>query len=99
MVYKERIKKVKGKKDAEVLLFALSTCGWCRRAKDLLNSLGIEYSYVDVDLLDDEDIKEVEDILNRFNSNGFPTIIIDNKDVVHGFDEDKIKKAVKKNKK
>ena len=40
--------------------------------------------------------KEVEDTLNKFNSDGFPTIIIDNINVIHGFDETKIRKAIKK---
>jgi len=95
MAYKEKIKKVEGKKNSEIFVFALSTCGWCKRTKDLLNSLGIEYSYIDVDLLDEEDKDEVQDILDKFNSNGFPAIIINNTKVIQGFDEDEIKKAVK----
>ena len=96
MSYKEKLKKVKGKKEVEIMLFALSTCGWCKRTKDLLNSLGVEYNYVDVDLLDEKDKGEVENILNKFNSNGFPTTIINNITAIHGFDEDKIRKAIKK---
>lgn len=97
MTYKEKLKKIKGEKGVEIILFALSTCGWCRKTKNLLNNLGVEYSYVDVDLLEDEEErKEVENTLNKFNSNGFPTIIIDNMKVIHGFDEDRIKKEIKK---
>lgn len=98
MVYKEKIKKIEGEKNVEIFVFTLSTCGWCRRAKDLLDNLGVEYSYIDVDLLDEEDMKEVEDILEKFNSDGFPTIIIDNTNVLQGFDEDKLKRALQNGK-
>ena len=37
------------------MLYALSTCVWCRRTKQLLDQLGVEYDYVDVDLLEGGD--------------------------------------------
>ncbi|MCX7039766.1 MAG: glutaredoxin family protein, partial [Spirochaetes bacterium] len=32
-------------------MYTLSTCMWCRMAKNLLRDLGVGYEYVDVDLL------------------------------------------------
>jgi glutaredoxin-like protein NrdH len=61
MPYQNQIKKVPGLKVKEVMLFALSTCIWCKKTKQLLKDLGLEYSYVDVDLLvgrDQEDAYE-----------------------------------------
>jgi glutaredoxin-like protein NrdH len=95
MAYKEQVKTVEGRKNVEIFVFALSTCGWCRKTKDLLNNLGVSYSYVDVDLLNEEDRDEAEKVLDKFNSSGFPTIIINDKIVISGFDEEKIKKVVK----
>lgn len=85
---------VSGEKKGNVMLYALSTCGWCRKTKRLLNSLGIEYDYIDVDLLkgaeQDEVMKEVE----KWNPKcSFPTVVINGKCIV-GFEEKKIKKAV-----
>jgi glutaredoxin-like protein NrdH len=85
---------VKGKKKAQVMLYALSTCGWCRKTKALLNDLGVEYSFVDVDLLkgaeQDKVMKEVE----KWNpSSSFPTVVVNGECIV-GFDEKRIKKAV-----
>jgi glutaredoxin len=34
----------------KVLVYALSTCGWCKQAKNFLKTNGIEYEYIDVDL-------------------------------------------------
>ncbi|MFQ5905703.1 MAG: glutaredoxin family protein [bacterium] len=45
------VEHVEGKKKGDVLLYALSTCGWCRKTKRLLEKLRVEYDYVYVDLL------------------------------------------------
>lgn len=61
-----------------VLLYALSTCIWCKRAKRFLSNHQIEYEYIDVDLISQEDRQHVErDIMDRGGQLIFPTIIID----------------------
>jgi len=83
-------KKISGKKKGDIFMFALSTCGWCMKTKKLLNSLGIEYSYVDVDLLDDPNDSILEEFA-RWNPNeSFPTIVIDNKKCIIGYKEEEI---------
>ena len=85
-----------GKKGKDLLLFTLSTCGWCMKTKALLNELGVEYDYVDVDLLEEKEHDEVgrkfEELKTDFS---FPKIIINGK-VISGFNEAEIRKAVKK---
>ena len=49
------LKHVPGKKVGDIKIYALSTCPWCKKTKDLLDSLGIEYSFEDVDLLTGEE--------------------------------------------
>ena len=94
MAFEEYAKKVQGKKRADILLFALSTCGWCRKTKNLLDELGVEYRYIDVDLLEGQDKKEVVAEVTRWNpSSSYPTMVINNKSIV-GFQEEKIKQAV-----
>ncbi|MDD5660242.1 MAG: glutaredoxin domain-containing protein [Actinomycetota bacterium] len=44
------INHVDGKQNKKVMLYALSTCIWCRKTKMLLDELGIAYDYMDVDL-------------------------------------------------
>jgi len=86
---------VDGKEKEKVLLFALSTCIWCRKTKNLLNQLGVAYDYIDVDMLDSQEQDEVVEILNKFNpSGGFPTMIINDSDCVRGFDEKKIREVL-----
>jgi glutaredoxin len=88
-------KKVPGKRKGDILLFALSTCGWCRKTKNLLDNLGVGYSYIDVDLLDGEAKKEVVAELDRWDSgHSFPCVVIDDDKCIVGFQEDKIRQAV-----
>jgi glutaredoxin-like protein NrdH len=96
MSYKDKIKKVKGKKGPNVMLFALSTCGWCAKVKELLDNLGFEYSYVYVDLLEKKDEEEVRTELKKYNRDfAFPTTIINKKKLIAGFEEVDIRKALK----
>jgi glutaredoxin-like protein NrdH len=96
MAYRDHVKLVKGKKKAEIFLFALSTCGWCAKVKALLNSQGVEYSYVDVDLLDEDSQEEIqEEFEERKTEFLFPKMIIDHKKIIEGFDEEKILEVLK----
>lgn len=90
-----RMTHVKGNKMGKVVLYALSTCGWCRKTKRLLDKMGIEYSYVDVDLLEDKEEDEVMKEIERWNPKcSFPTVVVNNGKCIVGFNEEKIKKAV-----
>jgi glutaredoxin len=89
-----KMKHVEGKKKGNISLYALSTCGWCSKTKKLLDDLGVDYSFVDVDLLDGEGRKEAMKEVERWNPRAsFPTLVISDKCIV-GFDEGKIRKAL-----
>ncbi|RLF65802.1 MAG: glutaredoxin family protein, partial [Thermoplasmata archaeon] len=80
-----------GEPKGDVKLFALSTCVWCRRTKRLLDSLGIGYRYIFMDLLDRETRDEVEREVRRYNPRcSFPTLVIDDKRTIVGFQEEEI---------
>lgn len=86
------INHVAGKKQGSVILYALSTCVWCRKTKRLLNELGIEYDYLDVDLLDREDQDTINAKVLRWNPSGsYPTLVIDDRRSIVGYDPEKIR--------
>ena len=90
--YQTQIKKVAGKKIGDILIYALSTCIWCRKAKQLFKDLGVEYSYVDVDLLQGKDQEEaVAEIMKWSGTQSFPTIVLDNNKMILGFKEQEIR--------
>jgi glutaredoxin-like protein NrdH len=89
------ITHVAGKKKAKVMLYALSTCGWCQKTKALLKELGVEYDYTDVDLLQGEEQKEAIRKIRKFNPEcNFPTLVINDKKCIVGFKEDDIREAL-----
>jgi glutaredoxin-like protein NrdH len=91
------VEHVPGKNVGHAMLYALSTCPWCQKTKRLLNELGVEYYYVDVDYLDgDEKAKVIEDVKKWNPACSFPTLVLDDKKCIVGFKEDEIRKALKK---
>ena len=86
------IEHVSGKKKGKVMLYALSTCGWCKRTKELLREIGVEFDYTYVDLLEGKEQDEAMNIVERFNPSGsFPTLVINDKKCIVGFKEQEIR--------
>jgi len=86
---------VAGKKKGDVMLYALSTCVWCKKTKQLLSDLGVDYNYVFVDLADKKDLEDIEKELGKWNpGGGFPTLVLDNKECIVGYKPDDIKKKL-----
>ncbi len=86
------IKHVAGKKKGHIMLYALSTCVWCKRTKRLLNELGVDYDYVDVDLVSADEKDSVKKTVRKWNSRGsYPTIVVDGEHSIIGYDPEKIK--------
>lgn len=90
------VQKVPGKnKKKKILIYALSTCAWCKMTKQFFKDNDIEFEYVDVDQCSDDDKDKIkEDILNRGGNLSYPTIIIDDKTLITGFRKDKIKEVL-----
>lgn len=88
--------RVNGKnKTHKVLVYAISTCAWCKMTKEFLKENDIEYEYVDVDLANDEDHEKIRNEITRLGASPtYPTLIVDGKTVVTGFRKDKIKEAL-----
>lgn len=77
-----------------VTLYALSTCGWCRKTKELLDANQIQYEYINVDQCQGDERTEASGKVRELNPRGsFPTMRIDG-EVVAGFDEDRIRELL-----
>ena len=86
------ITKVDGdKKQHKVFLYTLSTCGWCKKTKELLREKGVAYEYLDIDVLQAEERKAaIADLQKRNAPLGFPIIIIDDNQLISGYQPEKI---------
>jgi len=90
-----KIETVEGSDNGRVMLYAISTCIWCRRTKEFLNQLGVRYDYVFVDLLTGDERKQIEKEVEKWNPRvSFPTVVIKDSKCVVGFKEDEIKEAL-----
>ena len=86
---------VEGKDLGDVRLFTTSTCAWCEKVKELLSENGVEYHYIDLDLLDDEEREGRVEFLDSIYPNwGFPCLLYKKKYLILGYREDYIRKTL-----
>jgi glutaredoxin-like protein NrdH len=79
---------VQGTDKGKIIIYALSTCMWCSMTKDLLQDLGVAYSFVDVDLLEAEEKDIAKQEMRKWSPKAsYPTIVINDRECIQGFDE------------
>lgn len=79
----------------KVVLYALSTCAWCRKARNLLDDNDVEYDLVYVDLLEKDEKEQVLVEVRKWNPRAsFPTLVVDDSDSVAGFKEARIRELL-----
>jgi glutaredoxin len=88
--------KVSGKNSKHrIVLYALSTCAWCKMTKQFLKDSGIEYEYIDVDLCEEDEKERIRQHIRSKGGNlAYPTIIIDDDILITGFRKDLLKEAL-----
>lgn len=85
---------ITGNNKGKVVMYGLSTCVWCKKTRQLLTDLWLDFDYVYVDLLDGNEEESAIKEVKRFNpSVSFPTVIINDEKAILGFDEQAIRKA------
>ena len=90
-----KVEHVNGENKGKIILYALSTCVWCKKTKELLNDLGVEYQYIYVDLLIGDEKENTKKEIMKWNPRcSFPTLVINDKDCIIGFKEEKIKETL-----
>ena len=89
-----QIEHVDGQDHGKVMLYALSTCGWCAKTKQLLTELGVAFDYLYVDLVGHDEQKAVIEEVEKYNpSLSFPTVVIGDRTIV-GFREDELRRVL-----
>lgn len=88
-------KHVDGKNKGKVILYALSTCEWCKKTRLLLEDLKVEFSYIYVDLLEGDERSKLIEEVKRFNPKlSFPTVVLNDENAIVGFNEEGIREAL-----
>jgi glutaredoxin-like protein NrdH len=79
----------------KVMLYALSTCIWCRRTRQFLDSNGVVYDYIYVDLLEGQEKQDIMAVVRSWNPReSFPTLIVDDATVIVGLDEARMREVL-----
>jgi glutaredoxin-like protein NrdH len=88
--------KIQGKQNKhKVVVYALSTCVWCKMTKQYLKDNSVEYEYIDVDLCQEEDKQKIrQHIQSKGGPLSYPTTIVDDNVVITGFRKDLLKEAL-----
>jgi len=73
-----------------VKIYSSPFCTFCIMAKNFLKKHGIEYEDINVQ----EDEQEARKIMELTGQTTIPVIIIDGKEIMIGFDEEKLRKAL-----
>lgn len=81
---------VDGPVDAgDITIYALSTCGFCRRAIAFLKDSGVRFSYIHVDDLPPDEKQRVKDMIR--NNYGkplqYPFLVRNGTETITGFDQ------------
>jgi glutaredoxin len=78
----------------KIMVYALSTCPYCKRTKRFLDEHKVPYNHKDVDMLpDDEQDKVLEEVEKLTGKRSFPVVIIGT-EIIVGHDETRLKKAL-----
>ncbi len=78
----------------QVKLYAISTCGWCRRTKRFLEQNKVPAEVTDVDQLEGEEKEKARAAVAEVNPRrSYPTLIIGDQ-VVVGYDEDRMRELL-----
>ncbi len=79
----------------KVTLYALSTCVWCKKTRQLLDESGIAYDCIYTDKLDRAERATVMAEVREWNpSESFPTVVVDDKTVVVGYRPERIREVL-----
>jgi glutaredoxin len=84
----------------KVIGYTLSYCPWCKKTKKFFQERGIEFEFVDYDLLDEKEQSRIEEEMLKHTKGGisFPYVVIDGT-VVIGWNPGRYEELLKLNKK
>ncbi len=85
---------VAGEDHGDIVLYALSTCGWCKKTKQFLDDLGVQYRYKYVDLAFGEEREQLLEEVRQWNARcSFPTLVLSEHCVV-GYKPEEVKEVL-----
>ena len=79
----------------DVVVYALSTCPWCRKTKQWFTDAKISFESVDVDCLPDDEQDAMADKAYRLSGGRRYPVVVINGEVIVGYNPDKFLEHLK----
>ena len=78
-----------------IMVYALSTCPYCKMAKKFLDEKGAPYEHTDVDLLEGEErAATVATVKELSGGTSFPVIVLADGEVIVGFNKARLEEVL-----
>ena len=78
-----------------VKLYALSTCIWCRKTRQMLEDEEVAFDFVYLDLVGADERDAAKEEVRKWNPRiSFPTVVIDDATCIVGFKPEELKGAL-----
>ncbi len=78
----------------KIMIYALSTCPWCKKSKSFFAERNIPFEFIDYDKASEEEQQKIREVcLEHGDSIAFPFVIIGD-DVVVGYNPQKYTKLL-----
>lgn len=74
----------------KVTVYSTPTCHFCHMAKDFFKEKGVEFEDFDVS----KDLEKRKEMLEKSGQMGVPVIVVDNKEIIVGFNKPEIVKIL-----
>ena len=78
-----------------VVMYGLSTCVWCKKMRQFLESEQVEFDIVYVDTLEGAEQETALAEVRKWNpATSFPTVVIDDETSVSGYKPDEVRETL-----
>ena len=78
-----------------VVLLGLSTCVWCRKMREFLETEGVVFDIIYVDTLEGDERQAALEEVRKWNpASSFPVVVIDGARSVNGYKPDDVKEVL-----
>lgn len=79
---------------SRIVIYALSTCPWCKKARQFFTDCDVPFDCIEYDLADADKQEQIMRDLGDYATSGFPIVRIGN-EVIVGYNPERYKKALK----
>jgi glutaredoxin-like protein NrdH len=79
----------------DVVMYGLSTCVWCKKMREFLESENVAFRLIYVDKIEGDERQEVMREVRKWNpASSFPVVVVDDQRSVNGYRPDEVREVL-----